>query len=355
MNNKSYLVSIAALFFIIGFMTSCGSSGNSEKIKTSVSESELLINYLEHNGDYINSANVPSNIDAVTVFNSLSKNILVIDIRDAEGYSSGHIKKSVNIEPDSLIPYFEKVIEPNSFDTIVFVCDIGSRSAFITSIFRILGYNNTFSMKYGMCAWNSRFADALWLKNLSSHLESSLEIKENVLPDKVYRAVINTGETAPFSILRSRAQTLLSDTLKKYFVSIGDIENHLADYFIIYYTTEQLYKSGHLKGAFWFESRKSLKSHELLSKIPTDKPVVTYCNTGTQSAFVTAYLRILGYEAYSLKYGTNSFIYNLMIKNAPDYAFSKTFVNEFPVETSSPPAGVSQQMESLPVKVKGGC
>lgn len=355
MNKKSFFVASAVLLIFLIFTASCGKQGNSEKIKNTTPESDLLTRFLEQNGDYINSNAAPSNIDAGTVYNNLKNNILIIDIRDAEAYGAGHIKSAVNILPDSLISYFENVVEPNSFDTIVFVCDIGSRSAFITGIFRLLGYNNTFSMKYGMCAWNSRFADVLWLKNLSSHLENTLEVTENALPEKIYTPVINTGELLPYNMLRARAQALLSDTLKKYFVGIGDIENRLSDYFIIHYAPEQAYKSGHLKGAYRFEPRMSLKRQALLSRIPTDKPVVIYCNSGTQSAFVTAYLRILGYEAFSLKYGTNSFKHNLMTKDTPEHTFSKAFVNEFPVETSLPQTGVSQQMESLPVKVKGGC
>ena len=43
--------------------------------------------------------------------------------------------------------------------------------------------------------------------------------------------------------------------------------------------------------------------------IQTNNPaedVVTYCYTGQTSAVVTAYLRVLGYEAFSLVYGMNA-------------------------------------------------
>jgi rhodanese-related sulfurtransferase len=50
-----------------------------------------------------------------------------------------------------------------------------------------------------------------------------------------------------------------------------------------------------------------------LKTLPTDKPVVVYCYTGQTSAFMAAYLRLLGYDAKSLKFGTNGMIYDKMI------------------------------------------
>lgn len=41
-----------------------------------------------------------------------------------------------------------------------------------------------------------------------------------------------------------------------------------------------------------------------------DKSVVIYCYTGQTSAFTTAYLRILGYDAKSLLFGTNGMFYD---------------------------------------------
>ena len=49
---------------------------------------------------------------------------------------------------------------------------------------------------------------------------------------------------------------------------------------------------------------------EMLANIPTDMPVVVYCCTGQHSSQVTAYLNMLGYEAYSLKFGSNNLFYD---------------------------------------------
>ncbi len=49
-----------------------------------------------------------------------------------------------------------------------------------------------------------------------------------------------------------------------------------------------------------------------LKTLPTDKTIVVYCYTGQTSANLAAYLRVLGYDAKSLKFGTNTMIYNTM-------------------------------------------
>jgi rhodanese-related sulfurtransferase len=41
---------------------------------------------------------------------------------------------------------------------------------------------------------------------------------------------------------------------------------------------------------------------------------VVYCYTGQNSANLAAYLRLVGYDAKSLKFGTNGMIYDQMTK-----------------------------------------
>ena len=50
-----------------------------------------------------------------------------------------------------------------------------------------------------------------------------------------------------------------------------------------------------------------------LTTLPTDKSIAVYCYTGQTSAFLTAYLRLLGYDAKSVLYGTNAMIYDQMV------------------------------------------
>ena len=52
----------------------------------------------------------------------------------------------------------------------------------------------------------------------------------------------------------------------------------------------------------------SIADNSILALDPSAK-VVTYCYTGQTSAVITAWLRVLGYDAYSLSFGMNG-MYN---------------------------------------------
>ena len=84
---------------------------------------------------------------------------------------------------------------------------------------------------------------------------------------------------------------------------------------------------GHIPGAYNYIPRTDLKSSTNLNKIPAEKTVVVYCYTGQNSAYVTAFLKILGYDAKSLVYGTNSMIYDTM----PGTKFSVSSIMNYPV------------------------
>jgi hypothetical protein len=60
--------------------------------------------------------------------------------------------------------------------------------------------------------------------------------------------------------------------------------------------------------------------------------VVIYCGTGHNSGFVTAYLRLFGYDAYTLKYGNNGFMYDLMVRDRASLSwlpFTEDDINDF--------------------------
>jgi rhodanese-related sulfurtransferase len=80
-----------------------------------------------------------------------------------------------------------------------------------------------------------------------------------------------------------------------------------------------LYHRGGRYVSYQYTPSLSLKSDELLNTLPTDKAIVVYCWTGQTSAQVTAYLRILGYDAYSMLYGVNGCSYTALPEGKPAY------------------------------------
>ena len=98
--------------------------------------------------------------------------------------------------------------------------------------------------------------------------------------------------------------------------SISSFFDDLSSYFILNYWPHGEYITpGHIEGAYQYTPKVDLLSDAKLNTLPTDQKIAVYCYTGQTSAQLTAYLRILGYEAYSVTYGVNGFSYDQMIKS----------------------------------------
>lgn len=65
---------------------------------------------------------------------------------------------------------------------------------------------------------------------------------------------------------------------------------------------EKTYDQGHLPGAL-FISFKDVAKPENLAKLPKNKDIILYCNTGHEENKALTVLRLLGYRAYALKWG----------------------------------------------------
>ena len=63
-----------------------------------------------------------------------------------------------------------------------------------------------------------------------------------------------------------------------------------------------------------YKPESTLGFPDMMATIPSDKTVVIYCGTGHNSGFATAFMRLFGYDARTLKYGNNSFMYDKMVK-----------------------------------------
>ena len=64
---------------------------------------------------------------------------------------------------------------------------------------------------------------------------------------------------------------------------------------------DQYTDPGHIPGAIQYTPKESLMLEEDLKTLPIDKQIVVYEYAGMTSAFVVAYLRVLGYDAKSIK------------------------------------------------------
>jgi rhodanese-related sulfurtransferase len=297
-------------------------------------ETSLLLKDLKENGDYVNSNVFPSLIKASVVHESLYKNIHVIDLRSSKQFSEGHIKGSVNKRFEDLPAYFETKIKPFEFDKIVIVCDDGQISSYTTCLLRLMGYGNVYAMRWGMSSWNLKYAETGWLRDVNSKYEASLETASNEksTPDKLPE--LNTGLNAGPEIGVARFKKLFEEGTGSVLTTADEVFGNPQKYYIINLERKDKYESGHIPGALRYKPESFLGVTDEMATIPTDKQVVVYCGTGHNSGFATAYLRLFGYNATTLRYGNNGFMHDQMIKQKIALSwgpFTKEDVNNFEV------------------------
>ena len=297
-------------------------------------ESELLLKYLDENGNYIKSKEFPSLIKASIVHDNLGPKQLVIDIRDSKSFSGGHIKGAVNKKFEELPAYFQKGIKPFEFERIIVVSDDGQLASYTTSLLRLLGYGNIYAMRWGMSAWNNSFAKDGWLKGVSGKYESSLETKANERDIAGSLPELKTGLKTGEEITLARIKKLFEEGTGGVLITADEVFANPNKYFILNFERKDKYEDGHIPGAVRCKPESTLGYIDEMGSIPVGKTVVVYCGTGHNSGFATAYLRLFGYNALTLKYGNNGFMHDKMVKQRAALSwlpFGTEDVNNFEV------------------------
>jgi rhodanese-related sulfurtransferase len=297
-------------------------------------ETSQLLKELEESGDYVNSQQYPSLIKASLVNDAVAGKNLVIDLRSQADFASGHIKGAVNKKFGDLPGYFETGIKPFEYEKIILVCGDGQLSSYATSLLRLKGYGNVFAMRWGMSAWNRESANKKWLANLSGKYESSLDTVTHNKPDASGMPDPGTGSTTGKEISAARFAKLFSDGADNVFITADEVFKNPSAYYVINLERKDKYNDGHIPGAVRYKPDATLGVAEEMATIPYNKPVVLYCGTGHNSAFATAYLRLFGYDARTLRYGNNSFMHDRMVNRKAELSwipFTEADVNNFPV------------------------
>ncbi|MBN1144633.1 MAG: rhodanese-like domain-containing protein [Bacteroidales bacterium] len=340
---KFRFLPVLLLLFAVLFVAGCsGKAGNKTEAAESAvavdvpidNETLLLIKDLADNGDYVNSREFPSLIKASVVQESMGTHIHIIDLRAPLLYSQGHIQGSVNKRFEDLPEYFESGIKPFELEKIVLVCEDGQISSYATSLLRLMGYGNVFAMRWGMSAWNTKLAEAGWLKGLSAKYEQNLEKTTNEKPVPKGMPELETGLSLGEEISSARFKSVFAEGTANVLIEADQVFENPHSYFVINYERKDKYDDAHVPGAVRYKPNATLGFTAEMSTIPTDKIVVMYCGTGHNSAFATAYLRLFGYDARTLKYGNNSFMVDWMRKDEAKLSwlpFSEKDIHDFSV------------------------
>jgi rhodanese-related sulfurtransferase len=311
---KKYLLPILLFSLIasLGFFSACNNDDDPEPIQ--INEAEVLVEYLESAAsplgkDFV-STDLPTIISATDVNSmNLLGTVYIIDIRSAGDWADGHIANAVNVAAGDILDHMEST-DLSAYEKVAVVCYTGQTAGWATSILRIMGYDNIYSMKFGMSAWHNHFA-ASWKTNTSNMYSTQFVTDATMKNAPGELPVLSTGKTTGQEILEARVDAVLMEGFGAAATTGQAVFANLNNYYVVNYWSEADYTGlGHVPGAVQYTPKTSLKLSADLKTLPTDEEVVVYCWTGQTSAFLTAYLRILGYNAKSLKFGANGMIYD---------------------------------------------
>ena len=231
----------------------------------------------------------------------------IIDIRDLNTFNDGHIEGAKNVAFSNILTE-----APNAGSKpILVVCFSGQTACYATALLRLYGYPKTRALKWGMSGWNPATAVNSWDKKIGvEEANGHANWTANTAPNNMIfdDPDISTSGASGDVILKKRVEDAVAAGFGAAVVSGTDVLNNPNSYFINNYFNANDYSAfGHINGAYRINPL-TIAGGEFNNLNP-DGTVVTYCYTGQTSAVMTAYLRVLGYDAKSMTYGMNG-IYN---------------------------------------------
>lgn len=313
MKKLNYILMLVVLIPSL-FITSCKDeetvdANAFETLKTYMLDQDMDLNHIIKYHDATADADIKFVVGAPAEadLDAFIAKYFIIDIRSAAKFAEAHIEGANNVAPvdGDLSGVIAKAAEAGDKPILV-VCYTGQTACFVTSCLRMLGYRNAQALKWGMSGWHADFDS--WTGNIGDEAASSNNWSVSAAPQNgVYSyPTITSNLTDGGAILEAQVESVLKAGFKG--VNATDALNNPADYHINNYFSEGDYLAfGHISEAY--RINPLLLSDATMTALDPDAKVVTYCYTGQTSAVITAYLRVLGYDALSLKFGMNG-LYN---------------------------------------------
>ncbi len=230
----------------------------------------------------------------------------ILDIRSGDAFNSGHIQGAKNIAFENILT---EAANANG-KPILMVCYTGQTACYATSLMRMYGYSDTQALKWGMSGWNPATAGS-WNNNIgdiaqgSSNWTYSSEPANQIFTDPTISSLSQDGH----DILMSRIEDVVDGGFKT--ASNVDVLASPSNFFVNNYFSATDYTGfGHISNAYRVKEELLLVGNGYLAMNPdSNAKIVSYCYTGQTSAVLTAWLNVLGYDAYSLTFGMNG-LYN---------------------------------------------
>ncbi len=341
--NKYCTITIISIFILF---SGCIKDSITPPLTGELNPVAKMLVYFEEQGDFANSPQAPALVNADEVYTNLSS-YLIIDIRSPSDFSEGHIEGSLSLQSDSLYNYFEN-LDTDNYSKIILVSKNGQSSAYFVCLLRLAGFNNVYTLNFGLAAWNEHFSDE-WLGAIGDAPDIAQYTNDPIakgdytnLPGITFK---NPDEPIGQSV-KDRIKKIMSAGFTQEINFKREIPEIGKPYIVCYGLNGLLYYSrrfgpladrGHDPDAIYYMSdpQFELRSVNYLQTLPPEDKILIYDETGQMSACMTAYLRVLGYDAVTLLFGGNQLIYSRMIyyPETQQFAFDDSDIKNYPYVT----------------------
>ena len=339
-SNKSVIIFYLCLLIIGG----CVDDNITPPLTGDLNSTAEMLIYLESKGDFPNSSLAPALVEAEEVYSNLNS-FLILDIRSNSEFVTGHIENAKNISTDSLYNFIEAEYD-SGYSKIILVSKNGQSSAYFTCLLRLAGFDNVYSMNFGMAAWNEVFADE-WL-NILGNDEGINGFTNDIFEKNEFTSLPQIAFTNPDDPVDARVKTRITETIS-YGFKQGDVYDSVfnpSNQYLVCYGNSLLYntrKFGVLAGlghpvntrSYTDSPNFELRSVNYLQTLPNSQAILLYDYNGQLAACMTAYLKILGYDVKMLLFGANQLFYDRMV-DYPElmgFAFSYSRIKNYPYST----------------------
>jgi len=291
------IVILLASLLSMPVLTACGGGEETTTQPTATSPTTTVAEKSEFDivkaviADYLTSP--ASNMKASDLHMAIAEGDApyIVSLRSTADYAKGHIPGAVNIA------FGELTTLPKDEEILVY-CYTGQSASFAAAVLGVLNYDVT-NLLHGMSSWSddpdvyvSRFDPATGQGNFA------VETTANSGGSYAMPVLNNTASNDEAEIVLAAAKTVSPK-----YITAADLNMKIAeseDMTIIDLRAAENYAAGHIKGAINFGLTALLDN---LGKINPDAPVYVYCYTGHTAAQAAALLQMLGYDAYSVKFG----------------------------------------------------
>lgn len=275
---------------------------------------KVMTDYMKANSLDLSNMTSTWVVDAATVNTTGVSTYYIIDLRSATDFTAGHIQGAVNSTLTNVLTTAKNA----GTKPILLVCYTGQTAAVAHVALRLSGYSTCKILKWGMSSWNTVFDK--WTANVSNqgkghaNWSTTNTLKTPVLFSlpTLDKTQFTAADTTGAKILAKRIDYMLSQGFKG--VNASDVLTTPTNYFLVNYWTEaDVTQYGHIKGAY--RLNETLLLGDGMKNLDPAAKVTVYCWTGQTSALVSAYLTVLGYDAWGIKFGANSMINGDLLKN----------------------------------------